>query len=73
MDVDRRAAGRGDGLERGGAAVKGAEVVVLVDGDGDDAAVGLVVEQAPYNLPSPLIDAIRLRLRMRKMWIASRS
>ncbi len=48
---------RGGGLERGGAAVEGAEVVMLVDGDGDDAAVCLVVEQAPYNLSPQLSGA----------------
>ncbi len=50
--------GTGCGLKRGGAAVEGAEVVVLVDGDGNDAAVGLVVEQAPNNLPSSLSGAL---------------
>ena len=30
---------------------------MLVDGDGDDAAVSLVVEQAPHHLSSPLRGA----------------
>ena len=50
IDQPLSAMGSGIALERRGAAVERAEVVLLVHGDGDDAAVGLVVEKAPDNL-----------------------
>jgi predicted phosphodiesterase len=42
--------GQGVVLERRGSAIQRAEVVILVDGNCDDATVGLVVEKASNNL-----------------------
>lgn len=50
----------GDGILEGcGTTVERAEVVVLVHGNGDDAAVCLVVEKAPDNLSSNIMFIVQ--------------